>query len=308
LVSCRSGLEEKELLPGVHIPDGISISADLEESCDGSEVLVFAVPTHGVRAVAGQIGALPGSVTLLVNLAKGLEPKTDRRMSGVFTDALEDFDLDSFAVLSGPSHAEEVSRGVPTAVVAASVSDETAASAQDLFSSGQFRVYTTTDLTGVEVGGALKNVVAIASGICEGAGFGDNTRATLMTRGLREITRFGVAIGAKEETFAGLSGMGDLVVTCLSRYSRNRFVGECIGTGESLSAVLKRMSKVAEGVETTRAVCELSRRLGIEMPIAEEVYQVLFNSKSAQRAVDDLMQREPIPERTPVHIAAEGAQ
>jgi glycerol-3-phosphate dehydrogenase (NAD(P)+) len=214
-------------------------------------------------------------------------------MSEVFRDVFPGFPADRVATISGPSHAEEVSRGIPTTVVAASTSIETARLVQRTFMVPSFRVYAATDLRGVELGGSLKNVIAIAAGIVEGAGLGDNTKAALMTRGIAEITRVGVRMGAELRTFGGLSGIGDLMVTCMSRHSRNRHVGVEIGRGRLLKDVLGDMVMVAEGVETTRSASELARRVGVEVPIINEVYHILFEEKEPLRACYDLMTRDP---------------
>jgi glycerol-3-phosphate dehydrogenase (NAD(P)+) len=224
-------------------------------------------------------------------VVKGIEDRTFKRMSEVLEEELPDPVRDRIAVLSGPSHAEEVSRRIPTSVVAASRNTDVAKTVQRTFLSPRFRVYTNVDVVGVELAGALKNIIAIAAGISDGLGFGDNTKGALLTRGLAEITRLGLAVGAQSATFAGLAGVGDLITTCLSQYSRNRHVGEEIGRGKSLSHVLEDMVMVAEGIMTTKATYELARRFQIEMPITNEVYAVLFEEKNPAQAVEDLMTR-----------------
>ena len=225
-----------------------------------------------------------------VNVAKGIENDTLLRMSEVI-EQVGKVSSENIAVLFGPSHAEEVSRKIPTAIVSASKSQKTATLVQDLFMTEYFRVYANLDIIGVELGGALKNIIAVAAGICDGAGFGDNTKAALITRGLAEINRLGLKMGAKADTFAGLSGMGDLIVTCTSQHSRNRYVGEQIGKGRSLDDVLNEMVMVAEGVKTTASAHELSHKEGVEMPITDQVYKTLFEGKPAIEAMKDLMTR-----------------
>lgn len=272
------------------LDEGVRVTDDLGEAVANAEVLALAVSSQHLRQTIKPISAKLSQVPVVVNLAKGVERGSLRRMSEVIVEETG-LDLNRLATLSGPSHAEEVVRDMPTTVVAASVSELLADTVQTLFSVGHFRVYKSRDIIGVELGGALKNIIAIASGICDGLGLGDNTKGALMTRGLAEITRLGSAIGAKAETFAGLSGMGDLVTTCISKHSRNRHVGECIGKGEKLDDILAGMKMVAEGVQTTHSGFALARKHGVEMPITEAVYQVLFEGKPAPQAVGDLMER-----------------
>jgi len=228
----------------------------------------------------------------LVNVAKGIEIKSLLTMSQVLMDVFPLLDENQIGIISGPSHAEEVSRRIPTAVVAASKSVETSKSIQASFITSYFRVYGSTDILGVELGGAFKNVIAIGAGIVDGAKFGDNTKAAIMTRGIAEISRLGVAMGSEPETFAGLSGMGDLIVTCMSRHSRNRYVGEQIGAGKKLKDVLKSMDMIAEGVETSRSASMLSKQHSVETPITDEVYKILFKDKDPVKATTDLMTRD----------------
>ncbi len=283
--------ENLRYLPGVPLPDGIHLTSDLEEAVQAPTV-VMAVPTHAMRRVAQQIKPYLPSAANVVNVSKGIENDTLMRMSEVLEETLE-IAPERIATLSGPSHAEEVSRKIATAVVVASTRLETARAVRDLFRTEFFRVYSSDDIVGVELGGSIKNVIAIAAGIADGAGFGDNTKAALITRALVEMTRMGVRLGARKETFAGLSGMGDLIVTCMSRHSRNRHVGEQIGRGKTLSEVLAEMTMVAEGVKTTRSVKQLMERYQVEMPISQQVYEVLFEEKSPHQAVYDLMTRDP---------------
>jgi len=284
--------ENKIRLPGAKLPEGILVSSDIAESLSGAEAVSFVVPSHTVRATARLVRPHLSSNSLIINCAKGLEVESLLRMSQVIADELRDIDNPRICTLSGPSHAEEVALRLPSSVVIASESEDLALSAQELFNSSYFRVYTSTDLAGVELGGSVKNVIAIASGICHGLGFGDNASGALLTRGLAEIVRLGTAMDANEMTFAGLSGLGDLVTTCLSRHSRNRHLGEEIGKGKKLEQVLREMVMVAEGVNTTKSTHVLSQKLGIEMPITREVHDILFNDKSPGEAVRNLMTRE----------------
>jgi glycerol-3-phosphate dehydrogenase (NAD(P)+) len=285
--------ENTPYLPGILIPPAISVTSDIGGAVQGADMLVAAVPSQFVRSVIAAVPPHALDRATIVNVAKGVEVGTLMTMSEVFRDVLPGFPAGRIATISGPSHAEEVSRGIPTTVVAASTSIDTARLVQGAFMVPAFRVYASTDLRGVELGGALKNVIAIAAGIVEGAGLGDNTKAALMTRGIAEITRVGVRMGAELRTFTGLSGIGDLMVTCMSRHSRNRHVGVEIGRGRLLKEVLGDMVMVAEGVETTRSARELALRVGVEVPIINEVYNILFEGKEPLRACYDLMTRGP---------------
>ncbi|MDM7926063.1 MAG: NAD(P)H-dependent glycerol-3-phosphate dehydrogenase [bacterium] len=283
-----------DFLPGVEIPEGLRITSDLGAAVRDKDALVFAVPSHVLRRVAVQVSGFGIGRYLVISAVKGIENETLLRMSEVLREAWAGLlQPDRIVALSGPSHAEEVSRGIPTAVVAASASEVSSRTVQDLFRGPSFRLYTSSDVIGVELGGALKNVIAIAAGISDGVGFGDNTKAALMTRGIAEISRLGEAMGAAPGTFSGLSGTGDLIVTCSSRHSRNRLVGEQIGSGRSLDEVLSGMKMVAEGVRTARSAMDLSRKHRVEMPITREVVEILFNGKDPRRAVAELMTREP---------------
>ncbi|MBD3349799.1 MAG: NAD(P)H-dependent glycerol-3-phosphate dehydrogenase [Candidatus Eisenbacteria bacterium] len=288
--------ENRKFLPGVEVPAEVGITSDIREAIAGREAVVFAVPSHTVREVAARSREYVTPDALVVNVAKGIENGTLRRMSEVLSQELERPDAARIASLVGPSHAEEVSRGLPTVVVAAAVREETAVDARDLFMTDRFRVYTNTDLVGVELGVSLKNVIAIAAGICDGLGYGDNTKGALITRGLAEMTRLGVAMGGEPATFAGLSGMGDLITTCISSHSRNRHVGEQIASGRSLEEILSTMVMVAEGVRTTRSAVALAERHGVEMPITEQMHEVLFEEKDPCEAIAELMMRDPKPE------------
>ncbi len=285
-----------DFLPNITLPETIQFSRNLEDFIN-HRYIVNAVPSHAVRTVFHQFAEVGGKPEIAVNVAKGVENDTLKRMSEILHEELTSLDNLSVVTLSGPTHAEEVSKDMPTAIVAASESLQAAQIVQSIFIDDTFRVYTNQDIIGTELGGSLKNVIAIAAGIIDGIGYGDNSKAALMTRGITEITRLGIAAGAKEETFSGLSGIGDLIVTCLSQHSRNRYVGEQIGLGKSLDEILSHMKMVAEGVKTTRSVHQMSQQYGVEMPISEQIYQVLFNGKDPHNAVQDLMTRDPVHER-----------
>ncbi len=287
----RNKHENSRYLPGVSIPKEIEFTRDLPEALDSAEIIVIAVPSQVVREVIPRVcSALGRAQPLFVTVAKGIENNTYRRVSRVIQEE-GDIPAERIVALSGPSHAEEVARQIPTAIVSASASTDAAQTVQSTFMNAFLRIYASSDIIGVELGGALKNIIALAAGICDGANFGDNTKAALMTRGLVEISRLGVAMGAHKDTFAGLSGMGDLIVTCMSRHSRNRFVGEEIGKGKSLSEVLDNMLMVAEGVKTTLSAYELAQLHNVEMPITEQIYMTLFKAKSPHQAMVDLMTR-----------------
>ena len=277
-------------LSDFRLPDSVHITNQLTEAARHGEMLILAVPAQWLRGTLQQIRMPLDTTTAIVNLAKGVENRTLNRMSEI---VLTETGLspDRVVTVSGPSHAEEVIKNIPTAVVAAGPSEKTVTEVQETFSSGRFRVYNSDDIIGVELGGSLKNIIAIAAGIADGLGLGDNTKGALLTRGLAEMTRLGIAKGARPETFAGLSGVGDLMTTCFSRHSRNRSVGERIGQGEKLDDILASMTMVAEGVATCRSGWELSGRNEVEMPITAEVYRVLFEQKSPIEAVEQLMGR-----------------
>jgi len=287
LVNIRENLK---YLPGVILPQNINITTDLDEAVLNVDCIVLAVPTHGIRELLQNSIHLLTPSTVLVNTAKGIEPETLLRISEIFEDEIPGISQ-RFCVLSGPSHAEEVGRDMPTTVVAASVNRKIAEMVQDIFISPKFRVYTNPDVVGVEIGGALKNVIALATGISDGLGFGDNTKAALITRGMTEIARLGVKMGANPLTFAGLTGIGDLVVTCTSMHSRNRRAGIALGQGKELNAVLRDMGMVVEGVPTTKAVVMLGEKYNVNLPIASEVYNFLFSGINAQEGVVNLMTR-----------------
>ena len=279
--------ENRKFLPGIHLPDGVKVRSELEAALDGAEVVLFVVPSQAVREVAIRVRGAGGS-SVPVIASKGLEQGSMRRLSEVVTEALGD---PAPVVLTGPSHAEEVSVGIPTSVVVASADAARARMVQVLCSTSRFRVYTNADVVGCETAAALKNVIALAAGVCDGIGFGDNTKGALLTRGLAEIARLGVAVGGKRETFYGLAGMGDLIATATSRHSRNRGVGERLGRGETLEAVLGTMVMVAEGVFTAQAARDLGRRHGVELPITEQVCEMLFEGRAPRMALEALMKR-----------------
>jgi glycerol-3-phosphate dehydrogenase (NAD(P)+) len=281
-----------EFLPGIVVPPQVEILTDIEKAVFRKQLVVAAVPSQFLRSVTKQVERFDFTNTIVVNVAKGIENVTLLTMSDVLLDVLVKAKKENVCTLSGPSFAEEVSRKIPTAIVAACASSRTAKAVQAVFATPYFRVYVNEDLLGVELGGSLKNVIAVGAGISDGAGFGDNTKAAIMTRGIVEITRLGVAMGADRRTFAGLSGVGDLIVTCMSRHSRNRYVGEQIGKGRKLSHILKEMVMVAEGVQTTESTRDLAQRYGIEMPITNEVHNALFEGKDPQKATQDLMTRD----------------
>jgi glycerol-3-phosphate dehydrogenase (NAD(P)+) len=292
--------ENKKFLPGIPIPQSIQLTGDIGSALDGASLVLYVVPTHTMREVA-QATVDAGTFVedaIIVNASKGIEESSLKRMSEVLGEVLP-CGPEQICSLMGPSHAEEVSRCVPTSVVVAGVGARTIETVQKTFFRPYFRVYTNPDIVGVEIGVALKNCIAIAAGVCDGLGYGDNTKAALITRGLAEIARLGEAMGARRDTFAGLAGVGDLVVTCLSRHSRNRHVGEKIGQGESLDKVLSGMVMVAEGVRTTRAAVELGRKYSVELPIIESVYQLLFEDRDPREAIVELMTR-PLRQENPV--------
>jgi glycerol-3-phosphate dehydrogenase (NAD(P)+) len=290
----RERRENVRLLPGVLIPQTVSLTADIVEAVHGADLYVVAIPTVYLRETLQRIQPAVGADVPVLSLAKGMENGTFLRPSEIVRQVLGSRRV---AVLSGPSHAEEVSRGCPTTVVAASLDVDLARWIQQRFASERFRVYTNLDVIGVELAGALKNVMGLAAGISDGLGFGDNAKAALMTRGLVEMARFGVALGAEQQTFFGLAGLGDLITTCVSRHGRNRRVGERLAGGEKLADILATMSMVAEGVYTTRSVHDKAAKMGIDMPITREIYQVLYQDKDPLAAVNDLMLREPTSER-----------
>ena len=280
--------EQVEKLPGVRIPDRIAVTNELENSIPGRDMLVLAVPSIFVRSTAKMMQPYVEDGQIIVNVAKGIEEDTLMNMTDVIEDEIHNARV---GVLSGPSHAEEVGRKIPTTVVAGAHDKETAETIQDAFMSPVFRVYTSPDMVGIELGAALKNVIALAAGIIDGLGYGDNTKAALITRGIVEITRLGMAMGGRAETFAGLSGIGDLIVTCTSNHSRNHNAGYLIGQGKSYQEAMDEVKMVVEGVYSAKAALKLAEKYGVEVPITEQVNHVLFDGVAAKDAVLSLLVR-----------------
>ena len=285
----REKRENPDRLPGVRLPDEIEILTDLERALKDVDVTVLAVASPYIRSTAHKMAPFVCGNQKIVNVAKGIEEKTLKTLSEVIE---EEIPQGNVAVLSGPSHAEEVGRGLPTTCVVSAHTQETAEYLQSIFMSPVFRVYTTPDILGVELGGALKNVIALAAGTADGLGYGDNPKAALITRGITEIGRLGKKMGAQMETFYGLSGIGDLIVTCASKHSRNRKAGYLIGQGHTMEEAMDEVQMVVEGVYSARAARELAEKYEVEMPIITEVNRVLFEGKSAAEAVMDLMLRD----------------
>jgi glycerol-3-phosphate dehydrogenase (NAD(P)+) len=282
-----------DYLAGYELPDALRATSSLEEALAGADVVAVGVPSHGFRAILDEAAQWFPSGAPVVSLTKGVEQQTLKRMTEVIADVLPS---NPRGVLSGPNLAKEIMQGFPAATVIAMSDEGLCHELQPVFSTEMFRVYVNPDVVGCEVGGALKNVMAIAVGIADGLGFGDNTKAALMTRGLNELTRLGIALGGEALTFAGLAGMGDLVATCTSPQSRNRYVGQQLGRGRSLDEIVAEMRMVAEGVKTSKAVVDLATRVKVELPIAEEIAAALYDGKKVTDIVVDLMQREIRPE------------
>jgi len=287
----NSSRHNPRYLPDAPIPESILITHDLDEAVKGATVWLIATPSQAVRGVAEVLNKYVYPELLVVSVAKGIENGTLLTTSCVLNDVLEALPKENIAVLYGPSHAEEVAKSTPTTVVASSYSMKTAETIQSIFMSSTLRVYVNPDIRGVEIAGSVKNVLAIAAGISDGVGYGDNAKAAILTRGLAEIKRLGVAMGADPRTFAGLAGVGDLVVTCMSLLSRNRNLGFSIGQGKTLEQVQEEMTMVAEGVKTTSSVMELAKKLNVEMPITEGVSSILFDGVPPAEAVRSLMMR-----------------
>lgn len=281
--------EHKDKLPGVKLPAEMEFTTDLEYAICGREVLVLAVPSSFTRSTARRMKPYVSEKQIVVNVAKGVEDRTLMTLSEIIEEEVPQAEV---AVLSGPSHAEEVGKGVPTTIVVGTKKKAVAEYLQNLFMNDVFRVYTSPDIMGIELGGALKNVVALAAGIADGLGYGDNTKAALITRGIAEIARLGVAMGAKFETFCGLTGIGDLIVTCASMHSRNRRAGILIGKGYSMDEAMEEVNMVVEGVYSAKAAIGLARKYNIQLPIIEQVNKVLFDKKPAAEAVKELMLRD----------------
>jgi len=286
----KSNRENIKFLPGVKIPDEIRLTSQMDEALSGKELVILAVPSQYMRGVLTMLKMQRYSDKVFVSVTKGIENETLKRMSEVTNDVLGKC---RFGTLSGPTIALEVANGAPTTTVSSSKDLKLAKEIQGIFTTERFRVYTSTDIIGVELGGSLKNIIAIAAGVIDALGFGTNAKAAVLTRGLVEIVRLGVTMGAKRETFYGLSGLGDLTTTCISQYSRNRWLGEEVGKGKRLKDVLKETDMVVEGVATSRSAYDLSRKYKVEMPITTEIYKVLYENKDPRKAVHDLMTRPP---------------
>ena len=281
--------ENIRYLPNVVIPSTVKAYTDIKDAVCGKECIVLSVPSHVIRSAACSIKKYISDKCIIVSIAKGIEEKSGKRLSEVIKEELPD---NPVVILSGPSHAEEVAVDIPTAVVSSSIDMQYAEYVQDFFMTSKFRIYTNQDLIGVEIGGAVKNIVALAAGISDGIGYGDNTKAALMTRGMSEIVRIGTKMGGKKETFYGLTGMGDMIVTCTSMHSRNRRAGILIGQGKSKEEAEKIIGMVVEGIKAAKAFYELKEKLGVSMPITDELYKVLFMNKNPKYAVYDLMTRD----------------
>ena len=279
------------LVPSLIFPESISFTSSIEDAIKGASTVIIAVPSQTIRELLEANKDLFSRNQTIVNVSKGIEIDSLMTISEVIIDVLGK-DFTKVVTLSGPSHAEEVIHGHPTTLVSASANQDAAIEIQALFSNEILRTYANSDIKGVELGGSMKNVIAIAAGICDGIGYGDNTKAALLTRGMTEISRLGVKMGANPTTFNGLSGIGDLIVTCLSKHSRNRNVGQAIGDGKSLDQVLSEMKMVAEGVKSAKSVHQLRQKHNVNMPICEAVYQILFEGKDPKKSVTDLMTRE----------------
>jgi glycerol-3-phosphate dehydrogenase (NAD(P)+) len=284
LAALREGRHER-YLPGVELPRDWQVESDLDQAVAGRDMLVLAVPSQAFRQTAERLAGRPG---LLVSVTKGIEYDTGLTMCRILKQCLPSHGI---AALSGPSFALEVARGIPTAIVCASEDEAVSRQVQEAFHRPAFRVYRSTDPLGVELGGALKNIIAIGAGVCDGLGYGDNSKAALVTRALAEMRRFGLACGAQTETFNGLSGLGDLTVTCFSKLSRNRALGERLGRGETMEAILASGPKLAEGYPTARSASRLARQLGVVTPIIDEVHAMLYEAKNVRQAVQDLLSR-----------------
>ena len=280
--------ENRSKLPGVKLQDDMNITSDLETVVKGQDVLVMAVPSPAIRSTARKAARYVEEGQMIVNVAKGVEAATLLTMSQIIEQEIPKAQV---AVLSGPSHAEEVGRGLPTTCVIGAKDKESAEYLQEIFMSSVFRVYTSPDILGIELGAALKNVIALAAGVADGMGYGDNTKAALITRGIAEISRLGIAMGARSETFFGLSGIGDLIVTCASVHSRNRKAGYLMGKGYTMQEAMDEVKMVVEGVHSAKAALSLSEKYRVEMPIIVEVNKVLFENKKAADAVNELMLR-----------------
>lgn len=282
--------ENKLFLPGIKFNENIHITNDIEKAVKDAHVVIFAVPSFALRSVCEKVEKKINKKQLLVTVIKGIEDETFLRMSEIIDQVIPD--KKGIVALSGPTHAEEVSRGIPTTIVAASEDLKLAEEAQKIFMRKFFRVYTNEDIVGVELCGATKNVIAIIAGICDGIGFGDNTKAAIITRGMAEIIRLGKKVGANEKTFSGLAGMGDLIVTCQSKHSRNRYVGEQLGRGKKLDEIIKSMTMVAEGVKNCKSIRNYALKLGVEMPLTFALYGILYENGEIHKYIEMLLERK----------------
>ncbi len=289
----REKREHVDRLPGAKLPDSIDIEDNLEKACENKDIIVFSVASPFIRSTAQLAKPYIQKGQILVNVAKGIEENSLMTLCEILEDELPQADV---AVLSGPSHAEEVSKGMPTTVVVGAKSEKTATFIQDVFMGKNFRVYVSPDMVGIELGGSLKNVIALAAGILDGMGLGDNTKAALMTRGIAEISRLGMELGGKMETFFGLSGIGDLIVTCTSTHSRNHNCGYLLGKGKTLEEAKQEIKQVVEGVNCAKSAMALANKYHVSMPIVEQINAVLFENKSAEAALNDLILRERVIE------------
>ena len=281
--------EHLDKLPGVKLPEDMEFTTDLAEAVEGKNVLVLAVPSPFTRTTANKLKHIAAEGQIIVNVSKGIEESTLMTLSEVIEEEVPQAEV---VVLSGPSHAEEVGKGIPTTIVVGADKKETAEYVQDIFMNEVFRVYISPDVCGIELGAALKNVVALAAGIADGLGYGDNTKAALITRGLAEISRLGIAMGGKQKTFSGLSGIGDLIVTCASMHSRNRRAGILMGQGKTMKEAMEEVKMVVEGVHSAKAAIKLAEKYQVSMPIIEQVNKILFEDKPAADAVKELMVRD----------------
>lgn len=286
----------EKYLPGIRLPDNLRATPDITESIAGAEVCVMGVPSHGWREVLRTITSELNEVRAVVSLTKGLEVDTNLRMSEVLFEECPQFPRDRFAMLGGPNIAKEIARKMPAATAIACSDEDLCEWLQEIIHQPYFRVYTNNDVVGSELGGAIKNIVAISAGIADTMGFGDNAMAALMTRGLAELTRLGTRLGGQALTFAGLAGMGDMIVTCISKYSRNRRVGKELGKGRKIEDIIAEMNMVAEGVKTCKPILELGRKLDAWMPITEGVVSVIYEGATPDEMVTDILSRAPVPE------------
>jgi glycerol-3-phosphate dehydrogenase (NAD(P)+) len=298
----RHGVNE-EYLPGIPLPEGLRATADIGDAMQGAEVCVMGVPSHGWREILRSITPYLDQVETVVSLTKGLEVDTNLRMSEVLAEECPDFPSERFAMFAGPNIAKEIARRMPAATAIGCADEKTGELVQEVFHQPYFRVYTNTDVIGCELGGAIKNIVAIAAGIADTMGFGDNAMAALMTRGLAELTRLGTRLGGQPLTFAGLAGMGDMIVTCVSKYSRNRRVGKELGKGRRIDDIIAEMNMVAEGVKTCKPILELGRKADAWMPITEGVVSVIYEGKTADEMVTDILSRPAVPETFGIEVS-----